>query len=175
MNFYDVLLILFLAIIVYGIVKGYGDNRSIIVFKDYDDLGLTFLVPASFFLILYIFSMLGGTLIIGMLVSGTVALWLLVKLARNTYFDNGENLSKTLLALVTKIPLAIIWIFNLIQILNPSGNSTQRRSNRGQALLILTFLTPIVGMLVVDKSGSYFNPKSWISGRRVGGGIRNNL
>lgn len=175
MSFYDALLIMFLAIVIFGIVKGIGDNRTIVIFQDYDDLGLTFLVPASFFLILYIFSMLGGNPYLGGSLGGVVAVWLLVKLIRNTHINNQQDLSKTALSLVTKIPLGIIWIFNLIQILNPSGKGSQRRRNRGEALVILTLLTPIIGMLVVDKSGSYFNPKSWIRGRRVGGSIRDNL
>tara|TARA_Y100001963_G_scaffold118820_1_gene165616 strand:- start:977 stop:1504 length:528 start_codon:yes stop_codon:yes gene_type:complete len=175
MDFYNAVLIVFVFIIVLGVFKGFGENRSIIVFRDYDDLGLTFLVPTSFFLITYIFTMLGGNQNIGMLIGGIVAVFLFIKLVKNTYTDNGGNIGKCALALITKLPLAIIWIFNLIQLLNPSGTGSQRRKSRGQALVILTLLTPIIGMLVVDKSGSYFNPKSWIKGRRVGPTIRNGL
>lgn len=45
MDFYNAVLIVFVFIIVLGVFKGFGENRSIIVFRDYDDLGLTFLVP----------------------------------------------------------------------------------------------------------------------------------
>jgi len=175
MEVYNFLLIVFLIIIITGIVKGYGTNRSIIVFRDYDDLGLTFLMPASFFLIMSIFTGLGGNQTIGVILSGAVAAWLFFIIVKNTYLDNEKNLGKSLLALSTKMPLAIIWIVNLVAVLNPSGKGSQRSRNRGQALVILAFLSPIVGMLVVDKSGSYFNPKSWIKGRRVGSTIRNSL
>ncbi len=175
MDMYNLVLVAFLAVVIFGIVKGSGDNRSVIIFRDYDDLGLTFLIPASFVLIVYIFSMLGGNPAYGMILGGGVAAWLFFVLVRNTYIDNGKNIGKSSLALITKLPLAIIWVLNLVSLLNPSGKGAQRRRNRGQALVILTILTPIIGMLVVDKTGSYFNPKSWISGRRVGSRIRNSL
>ncbi len=175
MDFYNIFLIAFLLIVIFGIVKGYGENRTIIVFRDYDDLGLTFLIPASFFLITYIFTILGGNVNIGIGLSSIVAVCLLYLLIKNTYNDNSKNIPKTALVLITKIPLSIIWILNLMEVINPSGKGTQRSKNRGQSLIILTILTPIIGMLVVDKSGSYFNPKSWITGRRVGSTIRNNL
>jgi hypothetical protein len=38
----------------------------------------------------------------------------------------------------------------------------------------MAILTPIIGMLVVKREGSMFNPKEWIKGRRIGG-IRNHL
>lgn len=173
---YNILLIIFLGLVIFGIVKGYGDNRTIIVFKNYDDLGLTFLVPASFFLVTYIFQMLGGNADIGFGLGAIVAIGLLGVLIRNTYQDNGQDVGKCLVALITKLPLGVFWVLNLINLLNPGGRTgTDRRRNRGQALVILTILTPIIGMLVVDKSGSYFNPRNWIFGRRVGPTIRNNL
>ena len=42
MNFYNICLILFFLVVIAGIVKGFGKNRTVIIFKDYDDLGLTF-------------------------------------------------------------------------------------------------------------------------------------
>ena len=40
--------------IILGVILGFGDNRKIVVFSDYDDLGLTFLIPVSYFLIIYL-------------------------------------------------------------------------------------------------------------------------
>ncbi|WP_445769186.1 hypothetical protein, partial [Rheinheimera sp.] len=127
-----------MAVVVFGVFKGCGENRSIIVFRDYDDLGLTFLVPASFFLITYIFTMLGGNQNIGAIIGGVVALILFIKLVINTFIDNGRRIGKCALSLITKLPLAIIWIVNFIQLLNPSGTGSQRSKNRGQALVIRT-------------------------------------
>lgn len=175
MDIYSLCLGLFFVIVIVGVYKGFGENRSITVFKDYDDLGLTFLIPASFVLIRLIFSYLGGSATVATIIASITALVLFVILAKNTYADNGRDAAKTILALITKLPLAVIWIFALIQVLNPSGNNAaQRRSNRGSALIVLTLLTPIIIGLVVDKSGNIFNPRSWVKGRRVGG-VRNLL
>ena len=175
MQLYEILLILFLAVVVLGIFKGCGDNRSIVVFRDYDDLGLTFLIPVSFFLVVYVLSALKVDQVVSFFSGAAISIIIFIKLARDTYIDNGNNVSKTALSLITKIPLSVIWIFNLIQVLNPSGKGAQRSKNRGEALVVLTLLTPIIGMLVVEKNGSYFNPKSWIAGRRVGRSVRDNL
>jgi len=173
----EIILAAYLIIIIFGIVKGVGENRQVVIFKDYDDLGLTFLIPAAFFLIYIVSSrILGPESDIPFVAGFSVSLWLTSKLIKQTYTDNGNNILKTILALATKIPLAIIWVYNLIQILNPSGDSSvQRAKNRGGAMVVLMILTPIVGALIVDKTGSYFNPKSWIKGRRVGAGIRNHI
>ena len=171
----NAVLIGFFLILIVGIAMGSGDNRSIIVFRDYDDLGLTFLIPASFILIGSLFFHFGGYPILGFIFAGLVSAWLSYILAMNTYQDNQKDIPKTLLALATKLPLAIIWIYYLLEVLNPKGNSAQRREKRAKALVILTILTPIIGMLVVNKSGSCFNPKGWIRGRRVGSIIRNSL
>jgi len=176
MDLYSVCLAVFFGLVIFGIFKGYGPNRTIIVFRDYDDLGLTFLIPVSFVLIAYLFTHLGGNPKMGFGIAGVVAAWLFFRLARGTFIDNGRSILKTMLALITKLPLGIIWVMNLVQLLNPGGKGAGARAkSRGQALLVLTFLTPIIGLLVVDKSGSFFNPKAWIKGRRVGGSIRNNL
>ncbi len=174
-DIYNVILVGYFIVLLTGVINGWGKNRSIIIYKDYDDLGLTFLVPASFVLINLIFIYLGGNQQLSMIIGLVVAIGLFIKLVSNTYKDNNKNLGITILVLLTKVPLSIIWIMNLVQVLNPDGKSSKRSKNRGTALVILTFLTPIIGMLVVEKSGSYFNPKSWLSGRRVGSSVRNNL
>jgi hypothetical protein len=172
---YDILIVIYFIIVIIGIIKGSGKNRTIIIFQDYDDLGLSFLVPSSFILIQLIFSMLGVNTTISNIVAWLVSGFLLIKLIINTYYINNRNFFKTILALLTKIPLAVIWIVNLEEALNPSGKGHQRVKNRGRALAILTFLTPIINLLVVDKTGKFFNPRGWIKGRRVGNSIRNNL
>ena len=175
MESYQVIMTILLITIIIGIFKGFGENRKIIVFADYNDLGLTFLVPASFALISIIGMNFGlvweTTLLIAFIVSFLIALKVII----DTYNYNERALGKTLLSLITKFPLAIIWILNLITLLNPGGKTAaQRRANRGTALVILTLLTPIVGGLVVNKSGSFFNPMSWLKGKRIGS-VRNHL
>lgn len=162
-------------ILILGVVLGCGSNRRIVVFHDYDDLGLTFMVPASFVLIVYLFGMFGADQRVATIVGGVVASGIFMRVAWTTFLANGNNIFRTLLALVTKVPVSIIWILNLLQLLNPSGKGAERSRNRGQALIILTLMTPILGLLVVNRSGSFFNPRQWLHGRRIGGGIRDHL
>jgi hypothetical protein len=177
MDYYNIGLVVGFAVVIMGIIMGWGENRKIVVFRDYNDLGLTFLIPAAFVVINLLFTQFfHGDARVGMAVSGTVAAGLTVLLLVNTFKDNQGNLLKTLLAFLTKIPLGIIWVLNLFTLLNPQGkNSRQRAQSRGIALIILTVLTPIIAMLVVDRDGSAFNPKNWLKGRRGVGGIRNHL
>lgn len=166
MIIFTLLLIVFGAVILFGIFKGYGDNRSIVVFRDYNDLGLTFLVPSLFLLTTYLLSTYQVDINVTFFISALVSLWPLIKLVQNTYADNGHNLFKTTLALVTKIPLGVFWILNLVQIFNPKGTGKEKNLSRGKAFIILAVLTPIIHMLVVDKSGSFFNPKTWVKSNK---------
>ncbi|ENV11099.1 hypothetical protein F966_00884 [Acinetobacter higginsii] len=169
-NIYNILLFLAFSIVVLGIFLGAGKNRNIVVFIDYDDLGLTFLIPVSFLGIFFLFHMFGGNPIWGLILSGIISFTLFLIMLIRSYKDNQKNILKTCLAVFTKLPLAFIWIINLITLINPSGQTArQRRDSRASALLILMFITPIIGLLVVNKVGSAINPKDWIKGRRVGG------
>jgi len=172
---YQIFLISYFVMMIVTIFKGYGENRTIIIFRDYNDLGLTFLIPVSFVLIYILFTSLGGDPRWGGMLGIIVALILFLILIRNSYIDNNRSLLYTSLAILTKMPLGIIWIVNLVSILNPSGKTgMERRKNRGSALVILTLLTPIVAMLVVEKKGSFFNPKDWIRGKQIGS-VKNHL
>jgi len=162
-------------LIIVTIFKGAGENRSVIIFKDYNDLGLTFLMPASAFLIFTIFTLLGGKYEYALILSAGVFFVLLLMLVRNTYIINDKKIFKTILSLLTKIPLSLIWLMSFFTMLKPSGQTAaQRRSQRGGAMIILAILTPIIGLVVAEKEGSIFNPRQWIRGRRVGG-MRNHL
>ena len=177
MDYYSIGLTIGFITVITGIVLGWGDNRKIIVFRDYNDLGLTFLVPASFVLIYLIFvNLLGGNPLYAQVIGGLISSCLMILVIINTYNDNKRNISCTLLSLATKMPLTIIWLINIFTLLNPSGKTARQRSqSRGTALIILTILTPIIAQLVVDRSGSYFNPKGWLKGRRGVSHIRNSL
>lgn len=168
-NTYNIALFIGFSIIILGIFLGSGKSRKIIVFKDYDDLGLTFLIPTSFFGIIILFHFFGGNPAYSVVLSSIVALILFIMMLRNSYIDNEGIIWKVALATVTKMPLAFLWVFNLISLIKPSGQTAkQRRESRANALLILAIITPIIGLLVADKSGSFFNPKQWIKGKRVG-------
>ena len=168
-------LLTYFIIMIVTMFKGYGENRMVVIFRDYNDLGLTFLIPASFVLIYYLFVMLGGDPAWGAGLAFVVALVLFAMLVKSTYEDNHRSFLPTVLSLMTKVPLGIIWIISFINMLNPGGKTAaERRKNRGTALMIMGLLTPIIGMLVVNKEGSLFNPRDWIKGRRIGS-IRKHL
>lgn len=177
MDYYNIALVIGFTVVIAGIVMGWGENRKIVVFRDYNDLGLTFLIPASFVVINLLYThFFHGDARVGLAISGAVTACLTLWLLINTFKDNQNNVLKALLAFFTKLPLGIIWVLNLFTLLNPQGKSArQRAQSRGMALIILTVLTPIIAMLVVDREGSAFNPKNWLKGRRGVGGIRNHL
>jgi len=172
---WQLFLLVYFIVMIVTMFKGYGENRTVIIFRDYNDLGLTFLIPASFVLIFYLYMMFGGNPAWGMGLAVIVSASLFVILAKNTYVDNNQNMLPTVLSIMTKVPLGLIWILSFMTMLNPGGKTAkQRRENRGTALVIMAILTPIIGMLVVEKEGSKFNPRDWIRGRRIGS-IRNHL
>ncbi len=87
----------------------------------------------------------------------------------NTYKANNGQMIHTLLAFVTKIPIGIIFVFHLLEIINPSGKTiNERRQNRRNTLVVLTLLTPIIAGLVVNKEGKFFKPKKMIKNKKVG-------
>ena len=169
-------------LIILGIILGAGEKRKIVVFKNYDDLGLSFLVPISYILIMILIPM-GAiylniksnelndiTQIIALGVSGLI----LLKVIINT-FKSNTNIFKAILAVLVKFPLSLLWVFSLMEIINPSGKThEERRKNRSGSLLILTFLTPVVVSLVEEKTG-IFSPRKLLKGKRVGTGIRDHL
>lgn len=148
MSVHDAILIVALSILLLGVVLGCGSRRKIVVFSNYDDLGLTFLIPVSVIAIAYLFMLCGGTQNVGAAVGGVVGFAVLVKVFINAYLANGRRLPHTLLAVVTKLPLSVIWVLGLIQVVSPSGNTQrQRSSNRQTGLLMLLVVTPIIGLL----------------------------
>ena len=173
---YEFFVIGLIVLVIVGTFLGAGENRKIIVFNDYDDLGLSFLVSASYFIIYYLFLFIGLNPIYGMYLGLTVSCILLFFLIYRTFNINNRNFLKTFLALITKLPLATIWLLSLLAVLDPSGKkASKRRQNRAIGLVLLTLLTPVIGFVVVNKDGSRFNPASWIRGRRVGSRIRSHL
>jgi len=168
-NEYQIFLMGYFMLMLITMFKGYGKNRTVIIFRDYNDLGLTFLIPASVYLIFLLFTSLGGNQQLAMFLAIGVSLILFAILVKNTYLDNNKSMLHTSLAIMTKMPLGIIWFLNFITILNPSGKTaTRRRKNRSVALIILAILTPLMTLLIANKEGSLFNPKDWIKGKRVG-------
>ncbi|WP_320196148.1 hypothetical protein RMR10_022975 [Agrobacterium rosae] len=165
-----------LAVIAVGVILGFGENRKIIVYQNYDDLGLTFMVPV----LAYVSLLLSGMkeeAVVNLLLAITAAalsFGIFGYTVHRTFTANGHSLWRTAVALVTKFPLAFIWVLQIVNIISPSGKTALERSqNRANALLILTILTPIITALVVERTG-FFSPRKVLKGRRIGS-IRDTL
>jgi len=158
----DFLLLTYLTIIVCGIYFGIGESRKVVVFNDFNDLGLTFLIPVSLFLLYMATALIDVSHVIWKIVSAVVVIVLSVKLAYNTYMHNNKNILKAIVAFLTKIPLAFVWIINVMTYVSPGGKTEIERANkRDSAGLVLLLLTPIVVLLVANKNGSLLNPVNW--------------
>jgi hypothetical protein len=157
-----------LMVVLVGVVLGFGERRKIVIYSNYDDLFQTFLVPALATLSVLFLSggfplaLLGYALLIG-----CVAIFGLI--VGRTFRSNEGSLWKAALAMITKFPLAFLWVLQIISLINPRGQTFLRRAqNRASALLILTLLTPIVAALVAEKTG-LFSPRELMRGKRIGG------
>lgn len=80
-----------LVVVIIGVFQGFGENRKIIIYSNYDDLGLTFLVPASFALIMYIAISLGLNPMISLIIGSTVSIIIALKVIVNTYVVSPEK------------------------------------------------------------------------------------
>ena len=136
------------GILLLGIILGF--TRTITVYRDFADLTKVFmlvLAPLGLYLILgdKIDKQILENIFIG--IEGFLVLWIII----STHIDN-RNIFKTLLALITKIPLGIIFVIYLINLISPGGKSKgKQRQSRGIWGIVLLFLTPILFGLVKNK------------------------
>ncbi len=158
--------IIWMLIVVAGTVLGF--MKKITVYRNYDDIGLVFLmmllpfvaVMASQFLqdieknVFY--ALLG--------VFGCAEVFLFVVSGVRTYQDNS-NIVTALVALLTKLTLSVLFLYNLIRLISPGGHThLDNRRGRENAALWLLVLAPIVYGLVRDKVG-IFNPEKTLQSR----------
>lgn len=132
-----------------GIILGF--TKTITVYRDFADLTKVFilvLAPIGLFYILgdKIDNRILRNIFIG--IEGLLLLWIIV----TTFIDN-RNIFKTLLALITKIPLGVIFAIYLVNLISPSGKN--RRQSRGIAGIVMLFLAPILYGLVRNKVWSF--------------------
>ncbi len=159
------ILVLIFLIICITYFKGKDDYRKIIVYEDWNDVGLSFfsiVFPAFTTIILMNIEFLSPySLQIGF----SLMIVLLGKLAIHTYKSNNESILYFLMAFITKILLGITLFTQIMNIINPNEDENGN-SNFWSALLILMIVVPMVNNLVVNKNqGSKINPFKWISSR----------
>lgn len=172
----QIIIFAILALIAVGTILGFGERRKIVVFENYDDLFLTFSVPILAYLSVILLSMSKEGLLALLLACTTIAAsgFLFLWTVWRTLKANGNSAWRTALSIITKFPLAFIWVLKIISLISPAGDTgVERAKNRASALLILTFLTPIISALVVEKTG-YFSPRQVLKGKRIGG-VREHL
>jgi hypothetical protein len=145
------------VILLIGIILGF--TKTITVYRDFADLTKVFmlvLAPIGLFYLLgdKIDNKILRNSLIG--IESLLLVWIIV----TTYLDN-RNIFKTLLALITKIPLGVIFAIYLINLISPGGSKRgQRRQSRGIAAIILLFLGPILFGLVRNRVWSAKNQQN---------------
>lgn len=143
-------------VVLVGIVLGF--TEKVIIFRNYNDLGLVFLAGVSLIIgPLMMVLTRGESLSIIIVGLSLIALagGLLIYLIVRTFVDN-RSIVLSILALVTKLTLSVLFLFNVVSLLSPSGKTqAQRAKSRGSALLWLIFLTPLIIRLVRDKEGVF--------------------
>ncbi len=140
-----------IGILLLGIILGF--TRTITVYRDFADLTKVFmlvLAPIGLFYILgdKIDNRILKNIFFG--IEGFLLLWIIV----TTFIDN-RNIFKTLLALITKIPLGVIFAIYLVDLISPRGKNLRR--SRGIAGIVMLFLAPILFGLVKNRVWIYKN------------------
>ncbi|MFC1590950.1 hypothetical protein ACFL43_00330 [Thermodesulfobacteriota bacterium] len=161
---YEFVLFAIVIIAIVGMILGY--TKKITVFRDFNDLGLVFIFICSPLFMAYIIGWFDNELYAKILacVFVLVELGIVIAIIFRTYQDNSNVIFGTI-ALLTKIPLSLLFILNVLSLINPTGDTaTKRRKDRAFSLMWLMFLTPIIVGLVKEKKG-FFNPKQIVARR----------
>ena len=134
--------------IIIGIVLGW--QKRIVIFNNYDDLGLTFLsfiIPFPAFLIYGYLGQSKITLYFFLTLELILVLYLIYRLLKYFYY-----FIYTFLALYTKFPISFIYLLNLLSVLDNLLNKNKRNKSL-LSVIFLFVLTPILTKLIKNKSG----------------------
>lgn len=134
-----------IGILLLGIILGF--TKTITVYRDFADLTKVFmlvLAPLGLFYILG--DKIDNRILrnIFIVIEGLMLVWIIV----TTFIDN-RNIFKTLLALITKLPLGVIFAIYLVNLIDPS--SKYRKRSRGISGIVMLFLGPILFGLVRNR------------------------
>ncbi len=142
-----------LILIVLGTILGL--TRAVIVFRDYQDVakcGALIVVPFAVAIlwtrIALIFNSKAVTYIFLIIIAGA-ELYLLGSIVVNTYKDNGGSILKTFLALITKIPLTILFTLAVLEVFTPGER--KKKEDKTDFIAILLLLLPLIYGLVQHK------------------------
>lgn len=137
--------------VIIGIIDGL--KNKIVVFRNYDDLWLVFLTILLPFIFVFAYAALESNTVI---IAGCIAeVLLLGKIIHRTYEDNNKNISLTILALYTKLPLSTLFIFQVISYLSNLSKPFYKRTTSLTNLISIICLTPLIMRLVKNKNGLF--------------------
>jgi hypothetical protein len=147
-------LVIFIVITIIGIFLGF--KQKITIFRDFNDLGLVFLIELLPIVLMYLSSLIAANqnkIVITSIIIVEIILFMWI-IAR-TYQDNNNILS-TLIALITKTSLSILFILNLMSFSNPTEKTEEKRASVGRFLLaLLLLLSSLLIVLVKNKEGIF--------------------
>ncbi len=148
------------GIVLLGVILGW--NEKIVVFRNYNDLAIVFASGICIycaFLVAFGFSGNSTSMVMLSISLVVLSIGLVCYLVIRTFLDNRSILG-TLLALITKLTLSILFLVNLLSLLSPSGKTqAQRAKDRASALVWLIVIAPVIHRLVREPSG-IFCPKN---------------
>ena len=142
-------LIAWLLIVITGTVLGF--KQRITVFRNYNDLGLAFLMGLSPIVLTYLFSYLASD-------QKTIGVWFIIIIEAflitwtvgRTLKDNPNPLL-AFLAFITKISLSVLFIVNFLDFLAPKGKTMSGRASvRHKGLAFLLLIGPLVFALITQ-------------------------
>lgn len=150
-----------LALLVTAIGCALGFMEKVVVFRNYDDLGLVFAATVPLFI--GFISAISWILIPAAIASAA----LFFMLAWRTWKDN-TSIWKVLIALPTKLVLSLLFIAFVWDLLSPGGKTQlERAKQRGLAAAMLAAITPVIYRLVKNKTGVMV-PRSLLKNSRRG-------
>lgn len=149
-----------LVAVLIGVVVGW--RRGITVFRNFNDLALVFFAGASALAAFFVVVLSTGEGWVRPAVLGVLlltAVGCLIVTAVRTWIDN-RNPFWFVIALVTKLSLAALFLIHLVELISPAGKTgVQRAKRRASALGWLVLLTPVILKLVRDHEGIW-TPRS---------------
>lgn len=137
--------------LIVGIIM--GCCNKITVFNNYDDLGLTFLMFVLPIPMTYLYYLLGKSQLI-LYFFLTIEIFILCFIVLKSFIYNKKNIFCALLALYTKIPLSLLYLINLLLILDDFFDKRINRKTK-LSLILFAILTPILSKLVKNKTGIF--------------------
>lgn len=160
-------LIGFVSFVIIGTILGF--TQKAIIFRDYNDLGISFLsilTPTALAITTFIFQSESDQNI-WLMYSSFVSVGILLYILFRTIKDNSNPIFG-LFAFVTKLILSILFIFNFILFLAPQGSTRSKRNLvRAVSMIFLALSGGLIGALVRNKRG-LFNPSKTLGRRSMG-------